>query len=371
MQSFRWDKQFETGLDEVDEQHRRLVDLINDFASLLSESKVFALEQAEKIFTDLTHYAEFHFKEEEALMERVCLDARFVSYHKALHANFVSEIARFYRGIAPDNKESLQRLLRYLINWLAYHILGTDKVMAKQVSAINAGQSVEQAYLSVVEHLTENSIDPFLNALNGLFQEVCERNRELTELNLSLEARVAERTLELMNANKYLEEIALTDMLTGLPNRRHALIRLAKLWNDSNEAQSQLACLLLDADGFKQVNDTHGHDAGDEVLRQLARELKDSVRTDDLVSRLGGDEFLVILPNTHLQGAKLVAENMRKNVSEMRVPVGTGQWVGSISVGVAIRQSTMKNHEAIIKAADDGLYLAKSRGRNCVCVAVA
>jgi hemerythrin len=93
------------------------------------------------------------------------------------------------------------------------------------------------------------------------------------------------------------------------------------------------------------------------------------VRNDDIVCRLGGDEFLVICPRTPLEGAKQLAEKLCREVSAMRVRAGTGEWRGSISIGVAVRKAEMSNFEALIKAADDGVYCAKKNGRSCVGIA--
>jgi hemerythrin len=205
-----------------------------------------------------------------------------------------------------------------------------------------------------------------LRALNGLFHQVSRHNRELVELNCSLETKVAERTQELSVANQRLEHLALTDALTNLPNRRHALQSLDLEWAESSKTGRPLTVMMIDADGFKKINDSHGHDAGDAVLRALASQLRDSVRTDDLVCRLGGDEFLILCPGTSLAGALQFAESLRLGVAELRAPAGAGEWRGSISVGVAERQPSMVAHEDLLKAADNAVYLAKQRGRNCV-----
>jgi hemerythrin len=211
-------------------------------------------------------------------------------------------------------------------------------------------------------------VEPLLHALNGLFRQVSDRNRELQLLNQTLEARVAERTEELGIANKQLEEIALTDVLTGLPNRRHAMRQLELAWNESVRENTPLACMMIDADGFKQVNDNYGHDAGDEVLRQLSRNLKYAVRTDDIMCRLGGDEFFAICPHTQAEGAAQLAEKLRQTIAALRVTAGKGEWRGSISIGVAVRKPGMKHFEELIKAADEGVYCSKKNGRNCVSV---
>jgi hemerythrin len=128
--------------------------------------------------------------------------------------------------------------------------------------------------------------------------------------------------------------------------------------------------MMMDADGFKGVNDTHGHDAGDEVLRQLARRLRHAVRTDDTVCRLGGDEFLIVCSQTPLAGALQLAEKVRQQVVALQVPVGKdGVWRGSISIGVAARDAGMAGVQDLLKMADDAVYAAKHQGRNCVATA--
>lgn len=364
MKSFHWDKHFETGLETVDQQHHVLVDLINRFGELLTQADSVPFEEIEAVFVKLVAYTQYHFTEEENMMQSVGLDPRYIDMHKQLHLDFLQEVVTTHEAVL-ERHETAGRLLKLLTYWLAFHILGTDQSMARQVTAIQAGQTPESAYLAEKE-MKEGATEPLLVALNGLFQQVSERNRELLELNRTLEAKVAERTHALSEANQLLEELAMTDVLTGLPNRRHAMARLAQAWNVSMQDGSPVACMMIDADGFKQINDNYGHDAGDEVLRQLSMELRHAVRTDDIVCRLGGDEFLILCPDTSLEGAILVANKMREKVANLRVPVQGGEWIGSVSVGVAVSTTDMQNPEDLIKAADEGVYIAKRNGRNRV-----
>ncbi len=376
MESFHWDKHFETGLDEVDKQHHHLVDVINRFGALLTQLQGVTFDDIETVFKELAAYAQYHFREEEELMAATGVDPRHVNYHVNEHDNFLKEATQMHATLAQDNRDASESLLKFLIYWLAYHILGSDQSMARQIKAIRSGQSAADAFQHE-ERIREGASEPLLIALNGLFRQISQRNRELLELARTLEAKIAERTntlskanRELAIANRSLEEIALTDVLTGLPNRRHALARLAQMWQESERNKAPLACMMIDADGFKQINDSYGHAAGDEVLRQLSRHLQHSVRTDDVVSRLGGDEFLIICPGTTLEGALHVAEQMRLALGKIPLMAGKGIWRGSISVGVAVRQPDMKNPEELIKAADQGVYAAKRNGRNRVeCIA--
>ena len=364
MESFRWDKHFITGLLEVDRQHRRLVDLINQFGDHLTENEL-AFDEIETVLAELSNYAHYHFQDEEGMMSRVGVDPRHVDLHIEQHKSFLRDVASMQVGISPDNPRAASHLLDFLIHWLAFHILGSDQNLARQIESIQSGSSASEAY-DAEERRSDSSTEPLLVALRGLFEQVSARNKELRELNQSLEAKVAERTRALSEASLHLEELALTDVLTGVPNRRHAMRRLADLWQESIEAETPLVCIMIDADHFKEVNDSSGHEAGDNVLRELAKALVHTVRSDDIVCRLGGDEFLVICPNTDREGGTHIAELARKAVAEVRVPTGDAVWHGSISAGVAARSSGMENHEALIKVADEGVYAAKRAGRNCV-----
>ena len=365
MESFHWDRHFETGLENVDQQHHVLVDLINRFGEMLTRLDQVGLDDIEALFKELAAYARYHFTEEEELMQQAGLDSRHVQAHKRVHDDFLAEVTVMHEGGA-DRIKTAESLLKFLTYWLAFHILGTDQSMARQAAAIGAGRSAVDAYLAESEEKA-GATEPLLAALNGLFHQVSERNRELVELNRTLEARVEERTRSLHEANQRLEQIAVTDVLTGLPNRRHALATLAQAWTASTRDTSPLACMMVDADGFKKINDTYGHDAGDEVLRALARQLRDAMRTDDVVCRLGGDEFLIICAHTALAGALQAAENLRQQIAQLLVPVsGGGAWAGSISVGVAARTGVMASMEDLIRAADEGVYIAKRNGRNRV-----
>lgn len=364
MDSFQWTSQFETGLTEIDQQHRHLVTTINGYGASLSRNERVP-DAMKSVCTELFDYARYHFQEEESLMSQVGIDPRHLGYHIKLHRGFLAEATRFQASIAPDNPGTARQLLSFLINWLAYHILHVDQNMARQIEAIRSGSVPTDAY-EAEERRIDSATAPLVGALSGMFRLVSDRNAELDQANKSLEMKVAQRTEALAEANLRLEELALTDSLTGLPNRRHAMRRLADLWEESLQNMTPLVCIMIDADNFKEVNDNCGHDVGDTVLRELARTLQGCLHNDDVVCRLGGDEFLLICPDTDQDGGMHVAERTRKIVSELRIPAGDDVWHGSISVGVATRGSSMTSYEELIKLADDGLYAAKRDGNNCV-----
>lgn len=364
MESFHWDKHFVTGLPEIDQQHHQLVDIINVFGSLLAKNSLES-DDLEQTFKKLAEYARYHFQEEERLMGEIGVDRRLLDAQIEAHQNFFHEVAAMHAAISNHHPEGASQLLDFLIHWLAYHILGADQNMARQIKAIQAGASPSECY-EKEDVAGVNATGPLLGALNNLFQQVSARNKELVQLNRSLEVKVKERTKALSEANLHLEELALTDVLTGLPNRRHAMRRLAELWDESGQKKTPLVCMMIDADDFKAINDTYGHDAGDLVLGELAKTLSHSFRNDDIVCRLGGDEFLVICPNTDLAGALHVAELAGTAVAKRHVPAGKGVWQGSISIGVAARTPETKSFEELITVADRAVYIAKHDGKNCV-----
>ena len=366
MKSFQWDKNYETGIKSVDEQHLYLVELVNRYGSLITEHNV-SPEDVEQALAELTNYTLYHFHEEESLMRKVGIATQHFETHHAQHQQFVTDIKEFSTALFNrDNEDLIKRLLEYLIQWLVYHILGSDQNMANQIHAIRNGKTPEEAYL-LEEREHESAVGPLLTSLQMLFEQVSERNRELIRLNQSLEAKVKERTRQLMLANEKLEKLTYVDVLTELPNRRYALKELDDLWEQAAMSDKPLSCMLIDVDKFKEVNDTSGHDAGDNVLITLAERLRKNFRPQDTVCRLGGDEFLVICPDIGLDGAVELAEHVLGNIQQIRMQYGTYCWKGSISMGVAERCPEMANSRELIKAADNAVYKAKHLGRNQVC----
>ena len=185
-------------------------------------------------------------------------------------------------------------------------------------------------------------------------QEEIERDRE----------EIRHFAAELAVTNAKLQEAAMTDFLTGFPNRRYAMERLEQEWASSTRGGRPLACLVIDLDNFKTINDAHGHDVGDTVLQQTSAALKRGLRAHDVVARTGGDEFLVICPDTNLKAALACAERVRKAVASTAVVAGAVELHASVSVGVAVRVAGMPDCDALIKLADQGLYRAKEQGRN-------
>ncbi|MCW7753994.1 GGDEF domain-containing protein [Desulfobotulus sp. H1] len=161
---------------------------------------------------------------------------------------------------------------------------------------------------------------------------------------------------------------SITDALTGLYNRRYMEETLRREFFRCERKGSCLSLLLLDADHFKKVNDTHGHDVGDRVLIHLARLLKEDVRAEDVACRIGGEEFLLIMPGLCPEAAMKRAEAIRRKVAASVTYTDDGEGISlTVSLGLAVYPEDGKSPEVLIQAADRGLYAAKSAGRNRVC----
>ena len=163
-------------------------------------------------------------------------------------------------------------------------------------------------------------------------------------------------------------EMAITDPLTGLYNRRYMESHLSALVEQAASRGKPLTALVLDIDYFKSVNDNHGHDAGDDVLREFATRVRKSIRGIDLACRFGGEEFVIIMPETDMAVATIVAERLRRRIASERFPIqqSTKAIEVTISIGIATLDAADDNASNILKRADQALYRAKRDGRNRV-----
>jgi diguanylate cyclase (GGDEF)-like protein len=193
----------------------------------------------------------------------------------------------------------------------------------------------------------------------------------------TLEASVRRRTEELAvmakslrEKNEELAEASRKDPLTGLSNRRHFNELSSMLLKDSSRNETPVSVLVIDADHFKSVNDTWGHDVGDEALKAIAQALRQCVkRPMDIVARFGGEEFVIILHNTELPGAIHVARNIQETLRGLPVQNGKGgSFTLTLSVGVLVAiPGTNADADSLIKVADGLVYDAKKAGRDCIC----
>ena len=198
------------------------------------------------------------------------------------------------------------------------------------------------------------------------FAELEARVKSLLRIK-ALQEALAERERELSEMNDKLLHISLTDGLTGIDNRRSLEQKLHDMFEHSYRLHEPISCVMCDIDHFKKVNDTYGHQVGDEVLKQFATILKAEAREIDSVGRYGGEEFLLLLPGTVLDSAVTFAERLRQKVEQHTFSYDGGTLKKTMSSGVAAwPHPRVKDAEAMLRAADDALYVAKELGRNRV-----
>ena len=218
-----------------------------------------------------------------------------------------------------------------------------------------------QPITGLVDHMYQNVTILPLRTVNGSTDHVCLIIYDVTN--------VAINKLQLEAANTQLQELALHDGLTGLLNRRHWENCLEHEFARHNRYSSEASLVIFDIDHFKQLNDTYGHQAGDEVIRQVAKVTRGMIRDTDYAGRYGGEEFVVLLSDTPLEGAVLFAERLCQAVAQRRILHGEQQLQCSVSIGVACIHPGMADHRMLIEEADKALYQAKSGGRNRVVAA--
>lgn len=200
------------------------------------------------------------------------------------------------------------------------------------------------------------------------FSDISSRKHAEMDLRLLNEQR-GRILAEVEQLQLKLREASLRDALTGLYNRRYLELTLQREWQRCRREGSQLALLLIDCDHFKRINDTHGHAAGDAVLRALGVCLASSHRASDVACRFGGEEFLVLLPDIDVDAALQRAHALRKRIESLLIQIDGGAISITVSIGVAIGNPDDFDEQALFRRADAAAYAAKRAGRNCVCLA--
>ncbi len=201
-----------------------------------------------------------------------------------------------------------------------------------------------------------------------LIESLHNKNLELQSLNQELDRKVHDRTLALEEANSRLAQLAITDGLTGIYNHRFFQDRLGLEVARSLRSQQPLSLMMIDVDHFKMYNDRHGHPAGDEILRTVARLISEERRQNDIVARYGGEEFGVLLVDTEKTAAAVLADRVRQRIVSHPFPLHETQPGGclSVSIGIASCPQDAGTAPELLSAADQALYRAKRAGRNRV-----
>jgi len=473
---FPWNKNFELGIDVIDEQHEKLVSLINKLANKLAAQS--SEVQIHKVLNELVDYTIYHFTTEEAIWNQCLSGDAMMLEHINTHQDFVDEINTVKKNMQNVSESNVsEKVLSYLTHWLVFHILDTDRRMAQIIINVEQGMDLQQAK----EH-ARNTMNGAMTALIesvlsmydslsiqtlALMREIAERQR--AEQKLMLSKSVIDNTFEsvfvtdetgtlvdvnpafcayfqlddedvlgeklhslksevfaqqavqdiwtsatldghcsgevsifdangrqqvawltlsviknqqgqivnyagvlssvsqLLERQHDLEEEANHDQLTGLPNRRLFDDRLQQALYQQRRHQKKLAVCFLDLDGFKAVNDTFGHDAGDQLLCEIAKRLQENVRGIDTVARMGGDEFILLIGDLHDQHGLITLLDKILACIEQPVQMDGNQARVSASIGVSLCPDDSDNAELLLKYADQAMYQAKDAGKSQFC----
>jgi diguanylate cyclase (GGDEF)-like protein len=253
-------------------------------------------------------------------------------------------------------------------------------IMMPKIDGIEVARRVKNnPDLPFIPIIMQTALDSTENKVEGLeagaddyitkpidFPELKARVNSMLRIK-RLQEEIEERERELMEANERLRHMSQTDSLTGLENRRHIETRLEEMFEHAKRLAEPFSCVMVDLDKFKSVNDEHGHQAGDAVLRQLAKILKNEVREIDHAGRYGGEEFILLLTGTVLDAAVTFAERCRKAIETHTFTFEGGTLQRTASFGVAgWPHPKITSCDGLVRAADDALYVAKETGRNRV-----
>jgi len=281
--------------------------------------------------------------------------------------------------LAEDGEDALEKFKR---SWheIVFSDIRMPKMNGIELLAAIKGISADTQFVIMTSHA---SIDNSIQALKmGAFDYILKpfedldvitdaANRAMANLSgirrqQALLDTLSRQNVELDTLNIKILDLAIRDGLTGLFNRRYAEKRLDKEFDQATRLARELSVLFIDLDHFKFFNDTHGHQAGDEILQILAEIMTQAVRQSDTLARWGGEEFIVICPETNQRDACMLAERIRKSVAGHPFPNAAQQPLGivSLSIGVASRSNGTESSEKLLRFADDAMYCAKDSGRN-------
>ena len=283
---------------------------------------------------------------------------------------------------ARDGKEALQIALEtnpevVIADWMMPQLDGIE--LCKSLRRIECGQDMFFLLLTgrgeedrVVEAFDAGVDDYVVKPFNArILMARIKGGQRVIELKAKVEAdrqTMLQQVAELGILTRKLRTAANTDVLTELPNRRYVMKRLEQEWEIALRTDKPLSVIMIDVDFFKKVNDVHGHDVGDVVLKETANVLRRTTRQGEEPARLGGEEFLVVCPGTDAAQAAGCAERLRAAIEANMIHSGDMHRSVTASLGVATRTSESANLDTLIKCADEAVYAAKNAGRNRVCV---
>jgi len=328
------------------------------FEDFLNHGSEFIQAREEFVATGLS--------EQEKVLYKNLLKATSISsnYHRKLARQFINEqpisIREMLDITLPSQKNSLNALNKII----------DLQVQDNDLAFKSATRNIEKTVFIMVAMTTTTILIGFIFALVyikhniKLNNAIKQSNNELEQINHHLEFRVKERTQQLLDANNRLQSLAHHDTLTGLANRALLAEQMHILLSQAQRDKKKIAMLFIDLDGFKPINDKYGHDFGDQILIVLSLRLTSHIRGTDLVARIGGDEFVIVLSNIHenfhaTTFAKMINATLKEPIEIDGIAANL-----SASIGLSIYPDHADNTLDLLKCADIAMYDAKRSGKN-------
>ncbi len=273
-------------------------------------------------------------------------------------------IEKLYIKYVSECNIDVQRVLREDIQQLLSKIAGFTEETDKQAHLF--GDNLQAYGDTLKQNLDESKLGTLINTMVGDTDKMRGSMQNLQSELAASKQQVEKLHEELQSARGE----AMTDPLTGILNRRGFETRAEQIFVNQTMLEKGLCLLMLDIDHFKKINDTYGHLFGDKVIRAIATTLQSKVRGEDSVARLGGEEFAVMLPETNISGARIVAEHIRQSIEKGRIRRFDAQeQIGGITISIGIAAYTSGiNAIDLLDQADKALYVSKKTGRNITSV---
>jgi diguanylate cyclase (GGDEF)-like protein len=272
---------------------------------------------------------------------------------------------------AEDGEKALEIFLKNKIDFIITDVMLPKVNGYELIAAVKESEAGKDIPIIVISASRTEVVDKIKGLNIGASDYVIKPfdGRELLA-RITVFIRLQDLQSELKEKNALLEKMSMTDELTGLYNRRYFYDHINMQIALAKRHTYAIACLLIDIDHFKNINDTYGHDVGDKVLKGAANVMKGKMRGGEVLARFGGEEFIVCLIKTSHDGAVSAAERMRKAVEDANLSDDANNpFKVTISIGVALYpQQGLENSDDVIKAADKVLYCAKRAGRNRIAV---
>lgn len=240
-----------------------------------------------------------------------------------------------------------------------FDIVTSSDITENDDKVLNFGQSIKKKEINIIKSTGEKKV--YLSVKKPIFNH---ENEVVGIMGISTDIS------EIHSLKEELEVQATTDHLTGLFNRRFFFDLARRTFSESERHKYPLSIIMLDIDLFKKINDTHGHPVGDIIIRFVSLLVRGMLRKEDILARVGGEEFAILLPNTNIEAAQFIAEKIRTHIDSQCI---SGEWLGEITPKISLGVATFSEgdtefHEMYTRS-DKALYEAKYSGRNKVCVA--